>query len=126
MSALFDQVRPTTWRVLTLAIVVCAFVSVLINWVVGPVGSPVREALSVVERATCGLVQVPLIAGPFYLAILGSVIFGIGRLSCSDVGLRRRDVVTGLLATAGFWVAMQPGLVIWVVSHSASPQWNEA
>ena len=118
MTEFLDQVRPTTWRVLMLAIVACIVASLLVNFVAGPADGYVRQALSVVERATGGLVQMPLIFGPFYLAIVGSVIFGVGRLRCSDVGWRLQDVGMGLLVTLGFWAAMQPAQV-WEIGRAS-------
>lgn len=126
MASFLKNIRATTWPVLMLAIVVCVGASWLVNFVVGPVGGNVRHALDIVERDTGGLVQAPLLAGPFYFAIVGTVIFGIGRLRFSDVGWRRRDVGPGLLVTLGFWVAMQPALVIWVLVTGGQLQWNAA
>lgn len=115
MDSFLKDVRPTTWRVLALVIVVSVGTSVLLNFVVGPVDSNVRNALGSVERATGGLVQPPLVVGPFYFAMMGTVISGIGRHRFSDVGWRPQDAGPGLLVTLGFWVAMQPALVIWVL-----------
>lgn len=109
-----------------MAIGACLVASWLVNFVVGPVGSNVRNALIVVDRATSGLVQVPLVVGPFYFSLVGSVLFGIGRLRCADVGWHPYDVVTGLLITLGFWAAMQPALAVWVLVTGGQLQWNDA
>lgn len=45
MTAFLNETRPTTWRILALAIVASVGANVLMNFVVGPVGSNVRNAL---------------------------------------------------------------------------------
>jgi membrane protease YdiL (CAAX protease family) len=124
MTTWFCNVRETTWPALVLAIGAVFGASLLVNFV----GSqpPVTEAIGAVERATGGLVQGVLIAGPVYFAIVGTVIFGVGRLRPSDVGWRLSALGPGLLVTLGFWVAMQPGLALWTVGSGDALRWNDA
>ena len=123
-DAFFERIRETTWRVLALAIVAWVGTTTLLNFVGGQFA--VREALGAVERATGGLVQGPLVAGPFYFVIMGAVIFGVGRLRGSDVGWRLTAAVPALLVTLAFWAAMQPALALWVVLSGDQFRWNEA
>lgn len=84
MTPLFDNIRETTWQVLALAIVATIGASLALNFVGGqPV---VREALAALQQATGKLVQEPLVASPFFFGIVCTVIFGVGRLRCSDMG----------------------------------------
>jgi membrane protease YdiL (CAAX protease family) len=123
MTPFFEDNRETTGRVLLLAIVAFVGTTALLNFVFGQTG--VREALDAVKRTTGGLVQGPLIAGPLVFVVVGAVIFGVGRLRCSDVGWRLPDIGLALLVTLVFWVAMQAGLVLWVVGSGGQLQWNE-
>jgi membrane protease YdiL (CAAX protease family) len=125
VTAFLDNVRPTTWRVLIMALVTTLVASWLVNIIVGPVGGDVRNTLDNIAKSTGELVQVPLIVGPFYFAMVGTVIFGLGQLRFSDVGWRLADVVPSLLVTLAFWAAMQPALAIWGVATGGELQWNE-
>jgi membrane protease YdiL (CAAX protease family) len=70
----------------------------------------------------------PMLAGPAWqqnlfmfstllIIAIGGVVFGIGRLRPTDVGLRRDRLVEGLIVTAAVWLLMQ---VIAVVSAIAT------
>lgn len=124
MKTLLQDVRETTWQALALATIGVIAASLLLNFVVGQ--PAVREALRDLELGTGRLVQLPLVAGPLFFAIVGTVIFGIGRLRCSDVGWRLPAVGPALLVTLAFWVAMQPGLALWIVLSGSELRWNEA
>lgn len=124
MARLSDNIRETTWRVLALALVAAIGASLTLNFLGGqPV---VRHALDAAEQATSGLVQEPLIASPFFFAIMAPVIFGVGRLLCTDVGWRLSTVSPALWVTLAFWVVMQPAAAVWVVFRGGQLRWNEA
>ena len=97
MSALFDQVRPTTWRVLLLTIVASVGTLLLSNDVLfhGRVG----EWLGWLKSATSGWVSSTLVVSLLTLAIFGLVVLGIGRLRPADVGWNARSAGVGLLVT---------------------------
>jgi hypothetical protein len=126
MMGFVEQVRPISWRVLALVVVVCVVASLTINFVAGPPDSRVHQAWEAVEQMTGQLIQGPLIFGPLYFAIIGTVIFGVGRLRCADVGWRLADVGPAVLVTLGFWAAMQLGLALWTILTGGPLQWNDA
>ena len=105
-----DEVRPTTWRVLALAIVAIVGSLLLSNYVLfqGRVG----EVLTGLKSETSGWVSSTLVAGLLTLAIFAVVVLGIGRLRPSDVGWNARSAGVGLLVTLGFWIAMQGALLL--------------
>ena len=110
---LFENIRATTWRALALAIIAAAGASLILNLAANE--PAVTELLDRLAQATGGLVQGPLVAAPLYLSIVGTVIFGVGRLRPPDVGWRRSALGTGILVTLCFWISMQAGLTVWIV-----------
>ena len=122
MCALFNQVRPTTWRVLTLAIVAIVVSLLLSNYVLfqGRVG----EVLSGLKSETSGWVSSTLVASLLTLAIFVAVVLGIGRLRPSDVGWNARSAGVGLLVTLGLWIAMQLALLLIAVLRSEAVAWH--
>jgi membrane protease YdiL (CAAX protease family) len=124
MPHFIEDIRETTWRVLALTMLAVLGASLLVNFVA--VQPAVREVLSEIERTTVGLVQVPLVAAPLYFAIVGTIVFGVGRLRWSDVGWRRSAIAPGLLVTFAFWIAMQCGLAVWVMLFGEQLAFNRA
>jgi hypothetical protein len=124
MARPFEDVRPTSWRVIALAIIAWTVASTLLNFLGGR--PEIAQAMGAVARATGGLVQPPLLVGPLFLAAVGTAIFGAGRLRAVDVGWRPGDIGPAVLATLGFWAAMQAVLALWIIGSDGELRWNEA
>jgi hypothetical protein len=120
----FVDIRDTTSRVIVLLMVVYVAATALLNFAFGL--PTVRETLGAVQRATDGLVQGTLIGSPLIFGCVGVVVFGVGRLRCSDVGWRLAKLRPALLVTLAFWGAMQLGLALWVALSGGQPEWNHA
>ena len=111
-----------TWHVLAMAIVTAIVSAIMVNFLASQ--TAVRQVLADLYHSTGGLVQATLVASLFNLVCIGTVIFGIGRLTASDVGLRARAVVPAMLITIGFWGAMQFALYLLVNLAGRVPPWN--
>ena len=97
MTAILETVRPTTARMLALAIGASVGALLLSNYVLfhGRVG----EWLGWLKSATSGWVSSTLVVSLLTLAIFGLVVLGIGRLRPADVGWNARSAGVGLLVT---------------------------
>jgi len=111
---IFGRIRETTWLVLTLAVVTYTAAHIVLIWMMYQAKSEgvIRQALVDLYRTTGGLVQVTLLNGLVMLAVVSLVIFCVGRLRPSDVGLRSSAIGPALLVTLAFWVAIQAALVV--------------
>lgn len=119
-----DAVQIATWRVVALAVVTAVGATVALNFLAHL--STVRNALNSLLQVTGGLVQATLVANLLYLVCFGAVIFGVGRLNPSDVGLRLRAIGPAILVTLGFWGAMHLGLGLLLKLSGRQLQWNTA
>ncbi len=122
MFAFLDQVRPTTWRVLALAIVASVGLSLLWNSVLS--SRLVRETFP--NESASRLILVTLINVLDLLVIVGIVVFRVGRLRPCDVRWNVPAVGRATWVTLGFWVAMQPGLALYMWHQGQELQWNDA
>ena len=118
MTAFLETVRPTTWRLLALAIVASVGALLLSNYVLfhGRVG----EWLGWLKSAMSGWVSSTLVVSLLTLAIFGAVVLGIARLRPADVGWNARSAGVGLIVTLGLWIAMQAVLLLVVLLSGQS------
>ncbi|MBC7816124.1 MAG: hypothetical protein IAG10_04415 [Planctomycetaceae bacterium] len=114
MFAVLDQVRPTTWRMLALAILTSVGLSLFWNTVLAT--RVVREILDL-ENSTSRIVVFALINWFDLFVIVVIIVFRVGRLRPCDVGWNVPAVGRAMLVTLGFWVAMQPGLALFTLMH---------
>lgn len=96
------RTRVAGWSVILAVVIVNSAMDVVL------MTTPAAEMLRAIARATRGLVLPPLVmcAVEFACIVVG-VMFAAGRLRWSDVGLRRRDVLPGILCAVGLWAAVQ-------------------
>jgi hypothetical protein len=123
MALALKGVRPATGRVIVLTIVAWLSASTLMNFLGGQ--PEIGKLIGAVLKATGGLVQPPLLVGPFFFAAIGVVIFGIGRLRGADVGWHLSDLPPAVLVTLGFWAVMQGMLAIWIIRSGQVLRWND-
>ena len=124
----FGRCRETSWLVLTLAVVTYTAGSILLNWMMyqAKTEGVIRQALVDLYRTTGGLVQPTLLNGLFLFSVTGLVIFGVGRLRPSDVGLRASAIGPAVLVTLAFWIAMQGALMVVIAFSDYSLVWHGA
>ena len=110
MTAAFAGIRRSTWSILGLTIVAYACATVVVSAVLFQ--GRISERLGSLYVATGFLIQSSLVGGLFSLAVVGIVLFGIGRLRAADVGWSARELGVGLLITLGAWMAINGVLAI--------------
>ena len=103
-----QEVRPTTWRVLALAIVAELGMGLLLAAALS--NDRVGQTLGGLHALTNGLVHPLLITTLGILAPVLIVVFGLGRLRISDVGWQAADIPCGLVVAVEFWLAVQAAL----------------
>jgi hypothetical protein len=72
----------------------------------------VSDSLGSLYVATGFLIQSTLVGGLFSLAVVGLMVFGVGRLRASDIGWNWRHLGLGLSVTLGLWIAMNGVLAV--------------
>jgi membrane protease YdiL (CAAX protease family) len=83
-----------------------------------------RVALQRLQLASGGWIEPVLVRSQVVLAAFLAVVILAGRRRLADVGWRLRDLLPGLSAYVGAWMALQLGLVLCVVRQGAALEWH--
>lgn len=116
----FHEIRETSWRIIVLFIVLEVLLSTFINLVIFPSG-----ILSIFRKLTFGLINETLVANLLLLAVLVYLtIIRLGRLSWTDLGIKRNRLAAGMAATFTLWLAKEVVNVVASLLISGSISWS--
>ena len=107
---MFAAIHRASWLVLAATVVAYACATMIVSAVLFQ--GRVSDSLGSLYVATGFLIQSTLVGGLFSLAVVGLMVFGVGRLRASDIGWTWRHLGLGLSVTLGLWIAMNGVLAV--------------